>query len=401
METSITRFWHDRHSHPSFYASLLDCPSLSGLDRDGALTLLRSLPGDRLHTVVGWHSGRLPFSEAELERLPPAILVNFSLHGLALTAPARTMLAERDPELVERHSDGSWCERNLPRLLATYAAAAGLSEGKLDTFMLDLKSKGIETVEDMMLSSGEAWRVMNASRWAGRLRFWATPEIYRDLPPDARSAAQGLKLFLDGALGFRSAALSGTYRGGTRGVLLHGDAELRQRLAQLHPWGRPLAIHAIGDLAIEQGLGVLEELARAGLRFDSIRLEHVQFMTEDQGRRARELGIVLSMQPNFNSDSVDYADRLEPRWREVNNPFRLLIDRCGFRPGQDLIFGSDGMPHGAEYALQWSLFPTHPGQRLTLEELLAGYDTGVESDGPVRLSIDGARRSVSATVNPP
>ncbi|HTP29825.1 MAG TPA: amidohydrolase family protein [Anaeromyxobacteraceae bacterium] len=395
METLIASRCIDRHTHPSLYAALDGCPNLSGLDRADALALLRALPGDRLTTVLGWHSGRLPFQEADLERLPPAILVNFSLHGLTLTAAGRVLVAKKDPELAQRYPDAQWCERNMPRLLATYAATAGLSEEKLDVFMQGLMDQGIEAVEDMLLWGEDAWRVMSTSRWAGRMRFWSAPEVYRSLPAEAQAEALGLKLFLDGALGSRTAALSGEYRSGTRGLLLHSDAALCEHLTQLHSLGKPLAIHAIGDLAIEQGLSALEKLNRAGLPLGVVRLEHVQFITEAQGRRARELGLSLSMQPNFNGDSVDYGDRLDPAWLQRNNPFRMLIDRCGFVPGRDLVFGSDGMPHGIECALQRSLFPAFPGQRLSVGELLAGYGARVQDDGPVRATLDEARRSVS------
>ncbi len=41
---------------------------------------------------------------------------------------------------------------------------------------------------------------------------------------------------------------------------------------------------------------------------------------------------MLSLQPNFNGESRSCADRLEPRCTEpANNPFRMLIDRVGFR----------------------------------------------------------------------
>jgi hypothetical protein len=60
----------------------------------------------------------------------------------------------------------------------------------------------------------------------------------------------------------------------------------------------------------------------------------------------------------------------------------------------DLIFGSDGMPHGLEHAAQWSLFPAWPGQRLTLPELLDGYGARLDPDGPVALEIDDDARRV-------
>jgi len=104
--------------------------------------------------------------------------------------------------------------------------------------------------------------------------------------------------------------------------------------------------------------------------------------------------VILSMQPNFTSDSVDYADRLAPGDLEANNPFRMLLDEAGFSCGEDLVFGSDGMPHGVEYAFQWSLFPPYPGQRLSVEELVAGYGLPPEGPGRSTLMVDEERRQV-------
>jgi predicted amidohydrolase YtcJ len=390
----------DRHTHVSLYGALLGCPVLTGLDLEGALALLGSLPEDRVTTVLGWQSGAQRFSASELERLPPALLVNQGLHGLALTPAAAALLRGSEPELVERHADASWSERNLPRLLSLYARMAGLSADKLDEFMLALEAQGVGGAEDMLLSGHEAWRVMSASRWAPRLRAWASPELYPTLPSEAQTALAGLKLFLDGALGAWTAALSEAYRGGGTGLLLHSDVELRRSLLAARATGKPVALHAIGDRAIEQGLNALEELARAGVGLAQVRLEHAQFITEPQARRARDLGLVLSMQPNFNAESETYADRLGPRALEANDPFRMLIDQVGFRPGHDLLFGSDGMPHGIEEAARWALFPAYPGQRLTLDELLAGYDAEAGPDGSIALAVDEVAKRVCLVRGP-
>lgn len=390
----LTLPWiHDRHTHLALYAALRGCPDLSGLDREAALGLLRGLPADRLSTVVGWHSGRLPLSAVDLERLPPAVLVNSSLHGLALTGAAGALLAPRDPELVERHGDAAWAERNLPRLWAL-CADAGLTADKLEALLVELEALGVGAADELLLPGDAALRALRASRWGGRVRCWCAPEVYAQLPAEARAEVAGLKLFLDGALGARSAALSGGCRGGGRPLLLHDPEALRARLAALHPLGVGLALHAIGDLAVGQALDALADLDRQGLRFPAVRLEHVQFITEPQARRARDLGLVLSMQPVFNADSVDYADRLEAPWLAANQPFRMLIDRCGFRPGGDLIFGSDGMPHGLGPALRWALLPPFPGQRLSVDELLAGFGAHPEARGAVTVEVDEARREV-------
>ena len=128
------------------------------------------------------------------------------------------------------------------------------------------------------------------------------------------------------------------------------------------------------------------------------RLEHCQFVTLESARRAKELGIVLSMQPNFSFESDFYRDRLPDPYPAMNNPFRMLIDEAGFVPGEDLLFGSDGMPHGACYALESALFPPYPGQRLSLPEFVAGYCMPDFTHGFIDLTVDEEGHKIDAQV---
>ena len=395
MHTFDLPWLFDRHSHVSLYAALEGCPSLAGLAQAEALDLLRGLPRDRVSTVVGWHSSRLPFTPGQLEALPPAILVNFSLHGFALAGEAGRVLASDHPELLDHQGDAEWCERNLARLLVFFGQAAGLTAPKLGSFMAGLQRVGIGAAEDLLLLDEAALEVIQASPWKGRIRCWTTPALYRSLGTQARDQVAGLKLFTDGAVGAHTAALEGTFLGGGDGLLLHTGPGLERVLGELQPLGKAVAIHAIGGRAVEQTLAALEHLAACGLALPGTRLEHAQFITLEQARRAKVLGLTLSMQPNFNSDSVDYADRLGPGALEANNPFRMLLDQAGFRCGEDLVFGSDGMPHGVEYAFQWGLFPAYPGQRLTVAELVAGFGVAPEGGGHATLGVDEARGRVA------
>ncbi len=390
------RLARDHHTHVTLYAALAACPSLAGLDRAGALDRLAALPAGRLSTVVGWQSATQPLAPADLAGLPPALVVNASLHGLLVTPAALPLLAEVDPELHRHHADAGWTERHLDRLLARYARTAGLDQAGLAAFMASLAALGVGEAEDLLVTGPEALAVLQASPAAGRVRCWAGLEAARALPPAARAALAGVKLFADGAFGARTAAVSVPYRGGGTGLLLHDDRGLAAALeaaAAATPAGA-VALHALGDVAIEQALRVLGPLRRAGVVPGPVRLEHVQLITLAQARRARDLGLTLSMQPNFSEDSVLYADRLSPAAAAGNNPFRMLLDEAGFRPGVDLLLGSDGMPHGLGPAARWALFPALPGQRLTLAELLAGYGTSEDPAGPVALQFDEDGRGV-------
>jgi len=225
----------------------------------------------------------------------------------------------------------------------------------------------------MTIASEEALELIAGSRFSKRIVCWATSEVYRSFSARARSRCVGIKIYLDGALGGRSASLDEPFLSGEKGMLLYSDDELHKLLVEISGYKAGLSVHALAHRCIEQILRCIEGLANEGVHLSAVRLEHLQFISLDQARRAKRLGVVLSMQPNFNSDSVDFADRLIPRHRAENDPFRMLIDQAGFVPGEDLVFGSDGMPHGPEYALQWSLFPAYESQRLSPEEFAAGY----------------------------
>ncbi len=366
-------FLHDHHSHVSLYASFEGLQDLSNLSGAAAMRLLAGLPRDRLSLVKGWRTDRLPLGPPELAGLPPALVVNASLHGYALSPSALPFVRELWPEFAEKAADPAWGERNLPRLFVFYSRVAGLDAEKLTTFMERMEVLGIGSLEDMTIAGEDALSVVSASAYAGRIKPWATPEVYRGLSTHSRDRCEGVKIFLDGAIGARSAALDAAFLDGAEGALLYSDAELSALLSEIALFGACLSAHAIGHEAIGQVLRCLEGLARDGVEFPAVRLEHVQFISASQARGCKEAGIALSVQPNFNADSVDYADRLIPRHLAENDPFRMLIDEAGFVPGADLLFGSDGMPHGPENALHWSLFPRFEGQRLTPEEFEAGY----------------------------
>ncbi|MBS3817703.1 MAG: amidohydrolase family protein [Candidatus Thermoplasmatota archaeon] len=152
-----------------------------------------------------------------------------------------------------------------------------------------------------------------------------------------------------------------------------------------------VSIHAIGNRATETVVDTLENISN----LPDVRIEHAQFIDKDTAERAKSLNVTLSMQPNFSLDSEHYSDRLSEKYLRMNNPFRMLIDEVDFVPGKDLIFGSDGMPHGVKAALKTSLFPPYPSQRLTLEEFIDGYCVSDRNIGGIDITIDGNEEEVS------
>jgi predicted amidohydrolase YtcJ len=195
-----------------------------------------------------------------------------------------------------------------------------------------------------------------------------------------------VKLFADGSLGSRTAAMLADYHGepGNRGMLLLSPQELADTIGSAYAGGLSVAIHAIGDAANRAALDALahhRDLAHAeGLR---PRIEHVQLLHQDDVPRLASIGVVASMQPLHATQDMAMADRFWGTRSRFGYAWRALLDS-----GAVLAFGSDcpvetldvrqglwaaitrqradGTPAGG-----W-----HAEQRLTLVEALAAYTTG-------------------------
>jgi len=84
------------------------------------------------------------------------------------------------------------------------------------------------------------------------------------------------------------------------GVLYFTDEKLREFVLEAHKNGLQIAMHAIGDRAVDQLLDAYENALNKHPRKDHRhRIEHIEVPTADEVKRCKELGIVLSIQPAF------------------------------------------------------------------------------------------------------
>ena len=355
-------------------------PSLADVtDHAQACDIIRNTSSGDVTIIQGWNSSRFTLTPQDLGDNNPAIVLNLSLHGMVMNHQAGEYLSQKYSDVVSNHMNPLWAEKNLPRILGMLATLAPPSGEQIELFGRALMEMGIGRMDDMLLPGAE-WLTL-ARDFPIPVDFWADEGVYRALTPSERAEVKGVKLFTDGALGTRTASLKEDYLSGGNGLLLFNDDELSGKLYRYMSQGIPVAIHAIGDRAVEQVVKLVSGLRKERCCDALVRIEHAQFISQETAFGAREAGIVLSMQPNFSMDSTMYTDRLPLNYPGLNNPFRMLIDHAGFVPGTDLLFGSDGMPHGMAPALQCALYPPFEGQALTLEEFKAGYcilDSDVE-----------------------
>lgn len=146
-----------------------------------------------------------------------------------------------------------------------------------------------------------------------------------------------LKLFIDGALGSRGAALLEPYHDnpGTSGNLIWKKKDLWKTLQHAKEMGFQVATHAIGDRAVRLILDAYEVTGCHGLRW---RVEHAQIVAPEDVSRFGKLGVIAAVQPlHATADMPWMKDRLGDQRNESEAfPWRTMLDT-----GATIAGGSD------------------------------------------------------------
>lgn len=188
----------------------------------------------------------------------------------------------------------------------------------------------------------------------------------------------GLKMYGDGSIGSRTAAMYRPYADepGNKGALNLERAKMAEAIGRARALGLQACIHAIGDRGVDEVIAAFElasaEVPRARFARERHRIEHCELVTKDGIRRMRRLGLVASMQPNFvgnwSAKGRLYDQRIGPGWLGRDNPMRFMIDG-----GLTVAFGSDNMPFSPLYGIHSAVNAPFPSQRLTVLEALSAY----------------------------
>ncbi|MEO6067914.1 MAG: amidohydrolase family protein [Gemmatimonadota bacterium] len=144
----------------------------------------------------------------------------------------------------------------------------------------------------------------------------------------------GIKLFLDGSLGSRTAWMLKPFEGTSdRGMPITTLEVARAAIQTAAGAGISSTIHAIGDAAVRRALDLLEEAPRVGIPH---RIEHFQCVHPDDLVRAGQAGIPVSMQPAHLLTDIPLIDR---HWGVRG--FGAYHFKTIAEAGNTVVFGSD------------------------------------------------------------
>lgn len=153
-------------------------------------------------------------------------------------------------------------------------------------------------------------------------------------------AIRSVKLFADGALGSRGAALLDDYADapGNRGLAVTSQAALMSLFTQIDAAQFQICVHAIGDQGNRQVLDNFDQLfKRGGNRGLRHRVEHAQVVAPKDLPRLAQLNLIASMQPTHATSDMHMAEeRLGQERLAGAYAWRTLL-----AAGTRMAFGSD------------------------------------------------------------
>ena len=242
-------------------------------------------------------------------------------------------------------------------------AAMALVESKIPAPTASEQDQALAKAQELMLAGGltaaadmgtspDDWAAMNRAASAGKLNVRILG--YAGGIPSMTAINGGrpsgwlhadrlnlvcVKLYADGALGSRGAALKRPYsdQPDTRGLSLISDTQLASQTAQAARTGHQIAVHAIGDGANAQVISAFEALGRTYSGDRRWRIEHFQIADPTDIPRLAPTGIIASMQPvHQTSDRLMAEKRLGPDRLAGAYAWQSVI-----RSGARIAFGSD------------------------------------------------------------
>jgi predicted amidohydrolase YtcJ len=199
-----------------------------------------------------------------------------------------------------------------------------------------------------------------------------------------RLTVRSVKLYADGALGSRGAALLAPYsdKPDQRGLLFMTDNAMEHKIETALKAGYQVNIHAIGDAANHQVLDAFEAAYQAvGGRQLRNRVEHAQVVALADIPRFKQLDLIASMQPTHATSDKNMAESRigKERLKGAYAWHTFLAQGTRIAAGSDFPVESDNpffglhaavtrTDHGNEPKGGW-----HIEQAMTLEEAFRAF----------------------------
>ena len=403
----------DSHCHPFEYGWLKRSVDLRGTTSMTAVRLRviagiqRATPGEWI-SGMGWNQEEFPGktmpTRAELDDISPenpVVISRICGHIALLNSKGLEALGHIDTSSVEYERDwdgeltGIVKERaldevyeNLPR--SAERSAADLQAVEAEAGRLGLTALHCVVSRDSFQEELDALASLEASGSLSlRYRVYVPPEALDYIEAKGlgkklagqRVRISGVKIYADGSLGARTAALREPYADdpSNTGILRYNDEKLSDLVEAVDSKGMQAIVHAIGDRAVEQAAEALGGVA-GGRNPRRHRIEHASLLPKDLRSKMARHSIRATVQPLFITSDWWAADRLgEERARDLY-PLKSMLAEGIVASGS-----SDSPVESMSPILGMWASMTRRGEdsqeKLSLEHALPLYTVNARSNG--------------------
>ena len=241
---------------------------------------------------------------------------------------AKQLIERAVPQPLPKERDAAFLQAQQTLLRNGITAVADMGT-TLDDWMSYRRMADIGGLRVRIMSYAAG--VETASRIGGK---GPTPWLYDD-----RLRMGGVKIYLDGALGSRGAALKAPYADapGEKGLSFLSDTQLQNQMSRAAMDNFQLAVHAIGDKANSQVLDSIQVLSETYAGDRRWRIEHAQVIDPADLKSFGQFGTIASMQPTHQTGDRTMAEaRLGPARLAGAYAWKSILANGG-----KLAFGSD------------------------------------------------------------
>lgn len=202
--------------------------------------------------------------------------------------------------------------------------------------------ENIEIMKEIHAEGGMSTRIYAAANVG---EAWTLLERGREKTDDDMFDLRGIKVYIDGTLGSRGAALLAKYSDADHNGFMNRTTkeELEPILREALRKGIQVETHVIGDRAVRSLLDWYEEafndvpVEERAVAEPRWRLEHAQVIPEVDQERFVSLGVIPSMQPSHGIGDLNFAlARLGTERLGHAYPWQQLVDK-----GLMILGGSD------------------------------------------------------------
>ncbi|MDG6988461.1 MAG: amidohydrolase [Nitrososphaerota archaeon] len=348
----------DTHCHPFEYGRLKRTVDLRGTSNVTGIRLrvqagvMRSSPGEWV-VGMGWDQETFPDrkmpTRRDIDDVSPANPVALSRvcgHVALLNSEAlrRLGFGSRSGPEYERDAAGGLTgivkENALTDVYGSIPSTPEKAAADLQAVDAEAARLGLTGLHCIVSPDGyrDELQALSAlaseSRLALRYRVYVPPEslefvreqgLAEKLSGD-KVRLNGVKIYTDGSLGARTAALRAPYADApeTSGLLRYSDEELGALVERADSLGYQAIVHAIGDRAVEQAAEALGAVAGAS-NPRRHRIEHAALLPSDLRSKMAKHSIRAAVQPCFVTSDTWAAERLgEDRVKDLY-PFRSML----------------------------------------------------------------------------